>query len=265
MILLLIYKATNKINGKGYIGQTVHNLNKRKSQHERSHTYGETYALTLAIKKYGTEAFEWEVLDYASDIDELNAKEVYYIKKHKTLTTEWGYNLKGGGGNAFLTEEVKRKIGQAQMGEKNHMWGVTGANNHSSRRVINLSTGRIYDSATMCAKEEGLNLSHLCATCRGDRGSINNTVYRYVDGNNNPITPTKTTKKKTTPVVNIDTGEVFESAVDAEKFYLGKKTGNLTKVCKGKRERFAGYSWKYFDCSTMPTPSQAQEETLLKV
>lgn len=257
MILLLIYKATNKINGKGYIGQTTYTLNKRKGEHERNHTYGQTYAFTLAIKKYGAEAFEWEVLDCADDIDELNAKEEQYIKEYGTLTTEWGYNLKGGGGNAFLTDEVKRKIGQAQMGEKNHMWGVTGANNPSSKRVVNLATGRMYDSATICAQVEGVNLSHVCATCRGERGSTNNVVYRYVDENNLPITPLKATKKKTIPVVNLDTGEVFESATEAELFYAGKKTGNLNRVCKGKRERFAGCRWKYLNCSTMPTPSQA--------
>lgn len=64
-------------------------------------------------------------------------------------------------------------------------------------------------------------------------------------------------KKKNIPVLNLDTGEIFESCAEAEIFYQGKKTGNVNKVCKGLRQKFAGYRWKYLESSTMPIPSQA--------
>ena len=54
---MIIYKVTNIINNKIYIGQTIHSLNIRKSQHERSHEYGYKTAFSNAIKKYGKENF----------------------------------------------------------------------------------------------------------------------------------------------------------------------------------------------------------------
>lgn len=56
---MIIYKVTNIINNKIYIGQTIHSLNIRKSQHERSHEYGYKTAFSNAIKKYGKENFIW--------------------------------------------------------------------------------------------------------------------------------------------------------------------------------------------------------------
>ena len=63
---MIIYKVTNIINNKIYIGQTIHSLNIRKSQHERSHEYGYKTAFSNAIKKYGKENFIWEII-YETD------------------------------------------------------------------------------------------------------------------------------------------------------------------------------------------------------
>lgn len=79
---MIIYKATNKINNKVYIGQTVRSLEVRMSEHKR-HNYT---AFDKAINKYGLENFDVEVIDTAKDINELNEKEIYWIKY---------YNLKG--------------------------------------------------------------------------------------------------------------------------------------------------------------------------
>ena len=112
---MIIYKATNLINNKTYIGQTVLDLNTRRRQHENSYKYKSCYAFSRAIKKYGKENFKWEVIDTATTIEELNEKESYYIEFYKSLTSQNGYNLKGGGDNSFLTEEVKQKISKAQL------------------------------------------------------------------------------------------------------------------------------------------------------
>ena len=106
---MIIYKATNIINNKVYIGQTIHPLSVRKSQHERSHEYGYKTAFSNAIRNYGKENFKWEVIYETDSIKDLNEKESYYIEYYKSLVTENGYNLKGGGGNDFLTQEVKNK------------------------------------------------------------------------------------------------------------------------------------------------------------
>ena len=242
---MIIYKATNIINNKVYIGQTIHPLSVRKSQHERSHEYGYKTAFSNAIRKYGKENFKWEVIYETDSIKDLNEKESYYIEYYKSLVTENGYNLKGGGGNDFLTQEVKNKIGEAQLGEKNHMFGKTGELNPTSKKVINITTNMIFGSASEAARYDKANFSHVCAVCRGLRGSTKGNVYRYLDKDDRIIEPENAAYVKAKKVKNIDTGEIFENATIAEFHYQGYKSGNLSKSCKGKNKTFAGFRWKY--------------------
>ena len=242
---MIIYKATNIINNKVYIGQTIHPLSVRKSQHERSHEYGYKTAFSNAIRKYGKENFIWEVIYETNSIEDLNEKESYYIKYYKSLVTENGYNLKGGGGNDFLTQEVKNKIGESQLGEKNHMFGKTGELNPTSKKVINITTNMIFGSASEAARYDKANFSHVCAVCRGLRGSTKGNVYRYLDKEDRIIEPENAAYVKAKKVKNMDTGEIFENATIAEFYYQGYKSGNLSKACKGKNKTFAGFRWEY--------------------
>lgn len=244
---MIIYKATNIINNKVYIGQTVNSLKHRKSQHERSYKYGKNYLFPNAIHKYGKENFKWEIIDYASSIEELNEKENHYISLYDSTNPKKGYNLKCGGDNKFLSEDTKRKISEAQKGELNHMFGKVGELNHTSKRVKNITTGEIFGSAMECAKKLGLNNSHVSAVCRGTRGSTNKMVFRYLDDNGGIIEPINKSRVKHRGVQNIDTGETFESAVEAEIHYFGKKSGNVCKACTGVHKLFAGYRWKFID------------------
>lgn len=47
-------------------------------------------------------------------------------------------------------------------------------------------------------------------------------------------------------VINLDTGEVFDSVRNAAKHYNLKDT-HITRVCKGKRKTTGGYKWSYYD------------------
>lgn len=68
---MIIYKATNILNGKSYIGLTTRDLNERKLEHLR-HTYTENTYFHKAINKYGKENFIWEVIDdSAKTLEEL--------------------------------------------------------------------------------------------------------------------------------------------------------------------------------------------------
>ncbi|MGL5415109.1 MAG: GIY-YIG nuclease family protein [Clostridium sp.] len=243
---MIIYKVTNLINNKIYIGQTIHPLAIRKSQHERSHLYGYKTTFSNAINKYGIDNFHWEVIYTATTIDELNEKESFFISFYQSLTTQNGYNLKGGGGNSFLTQEVKDKISISQKGSLNHMFGKTGDLNKTSKRTINLTTGRIFGSASVAAKYDNVNFSHVCSVCRGTRASTNGFIYRYLDDDGNIIPPLFKSKVKNRKVRNIDTNEIFDNATLAEKHYQGYKSGNLTKACKGINKTFANFHWEYY-------------------
>ena len=93
----IIYKITNKVNGKSYIGQTRYTIEFRWKQHQ--HKKDNTY-FHNAIKKYGIENFSIEILEECN-IEDLNSREIYYIAKYDTFNN--GYNLTiGGDGNRRL-------------------------------------------------------------------------------------------------------------------------------------------------------------------
>lgn len=114
---MIIYKATNKINEKKYIGQTVFDLEHRKSGHIRSVLHKDTgMYFHKALKKYGVDNFDWETLHECNTIDELNRLEIFYIKHYNTFGN--GYNLNSGGSNALHSDETKQKIAKANIGNQ---------------------------------------------------------------------------------------------------------------------------------------------------
>lgn len=97
-----IYKITNKVNGKSYIGQTRYTIEFRWRQH--LHKKDNTY-FHNAIRKYGADNFIVEKLEECN-IEDLNEKEIYYIAKYNTFKD--GYNLTiGGDGNRTLVLDDK--------------------------------------------------------------------------------------------------------------------------------------------------------------
>lgn len=96
-----IYKITNLINGKSYIGQSV-NIQKRFNAH-RSAAFNPNnknydFPLYRAIRKYGIENFKFEVLEECTK-SELDTKEVWYISQYQTHSKK-GYNQDDGGDQA---------------------------------------------------------------------------------------------------------------------------------------------------------------------
>src|SRR5580704_3159657 len=94
---MIVYKITNKINEKSYIGQTIGPIEKRWNSHcsKQKRGHGIFYR---AIAKYGKENFEIKILARCNSIQEMNHREVYYIKLFNTLAPN-GYNLDTGGKN----------------------------------------------------------------------------------------------------------------------------------------------------------------------
>lgn len=93
-----IYKITNTINGKTYIGRSV-NILKRFSDHRynfKSNAYP-SYALYRAMKKYGIENFKFEIIEKC-DEDELDDREIYWIEQYHSFG-DGGYNMTAGGNN----------------------------------------------------------------------------------------------------------------------------------------------------------------------
>jgi group I intron endonuclease len=95
----IIYKCTNLINGKIYIGQTIKKLSRRRIFHEVTALKNRGYYLHSAIRKYGKENFRWEIIESCSSKKLLDFKETFYIKFFNSMNSSFGYNLKSGGSN----------------------------------------------------------------------------------------------------------------------------------------------------------------------
>lgn len=112
----LIYCYTNTFNNKKYVGKTV-NEQGRKKVHKSDAKRGSNCPFHRAIRKYGFDSFNYEVLErITSDESELNKllneREIYYIDKLECRTN--GYNATNGGdgmlGNKRTEESLKRGI-----------------------------------------------------------------------------------------------------------------------------------------------------------
>lgn len=122
----IIYKITNKINNKVYIGQTIRAFNERYISGNIYNTCNKH--LKNSIKKYGVENFEiTETLDIAFNQQELNEKEDMYIKLYNATNPKYGYNKQTGGGNGKPSEETRKKQSLAHIGKcagkNNPMYG----------------------------------------------------------------------------------------------------------------------------------------------
>jgi group I intron endonuclease len=113
---MIIYKITNTINGKIYIGQTHQSLIRRFYTHcNRSN--GCTI-LGPAITKYGKENFIIEEIDRAATTEELNAKEIHWIEFYNARCKTVGYNVAKGGRAKPLSSEAKLKSAESKIGKK---------------------------------------------------------------------------------------------------------------------------------------------------
>ena len=116
-----IYKSTNTVKKKSYIGYTRHDAEKTRIP-EHFSGRGNKH-IKKAIEEDGIESFTFEILHDGIIPEFLKSFEKEAIAKHNTVYPK-GYNCNGGGsGVCSHSEETKGKISEAQTGEKNHQYG----------------------------------------------------------------------------------------------------------------------------------------------
>ena len=119
-----VYKITNTINGKAYIGISVYDPIKGRIKEHLSGSPRGNRLIGRALKKYGKDAFTYEILE-ANVFDEfLPDLEVAYIANYNTVAPH-GYNLDSGGSHAIPSESTRRRMSENRKGEKNPNFGKT--------------------------------------------------------------------------------------------------------------------------------------------
>lgn len=118
-----IYKATNKINGKCYIGYDS-KWPRRKHYHLQNARKGTGYAFHSAIRKYGEDNFEWEIIYQSKDqFHTLNVMETYFIEQYNSFVDapkSNGYNMTMGGEgqkNVKMSAATRKKKSDALKGK----------------------------------------------------------------------------------------------------------------------------------------------------
>ena len=247
---MIIYKVTNKVNKKVYIGQTIRSIEERWKEHAEKGG-----ALYRAINKYGKENFTVEQIDVACDRNELDEKEKYWIKYYDSTNKKKGYNLTYGGEHFEIPEDRRKRMSEVELGEKNHFYGkrhseetkrkiseakkgtLTGKNNPNyGKKHSNEIRKKIGERLKLFYAENGhssLGKHHSEETKQKIRDFHKG---RWVGG--------KSPRAK--KVICVETGKVFDSLIEASDF-IGRKVSSLHSAVSGRSKTCGGYHWKYID------------------
>jgi len=109
-----IYKITNFVNNKCYIGRSK-NIEKRFKEHKNSKKQNHLYN---AFKEYKLENFKFEIIKECNESD-LSFYEIIYIRLYCSWNPKYGYNKTyGGENNGHLTKETYKKISNSLKNQK---------------------------------------------------------------------------------------------------------------------------------------------------
>lgn len=228
-----IYIIRNKINNKIYIGQSINIHNRIKSHKYRGSLFYK------AIKKYGWDNFYYEILEECSN-DFLDEKEIFYIKKYKSIDKDIGYNI--------LTEPKENPVpkGSKRTQELKDKWSL---NRKGKRKGIeNSFYGKKHSDDAKKIMSDRKKISYIGKgnPFFGKKHSIE-TISKLKE-----IGQKRDMSRFFKKVIQIDliTNQIIKewnSAADAAEFLLGsrRKAGGITQTCKGKYKSSNGYLWKY--------------------
>ena len=237
-----IYKITNIITGRLYIGQTKRSLDLRLKEHA---TNPNCRVLYRAIQKYGIENFTIDLIGECETFEELNKAEKYYINKWNTLAPH-GYNIEGGGNSKKMVSKETRKILSKNIKERYKNGTQKPPNSDSGRSVICVETGKVFESPRLAGEWCNVNRTTITRAARGSTISAGGYTWEYTD----PILKAESDKRRNSrdrarkPVKCLDNGKTFESAWEAEQ-WLGVAQGSVRKVCRGQRKSIKGLIFKF--------------------
>lgn len=240
----IVYKITNLINNKVYIGQTTYSLEKRWLEHLYTNPTRK-YLLHKAMDKYGRENFKIEQIGIAESENHLDLIEKDFITKENSMSPN-GYNLESGG-NKFktLSAETKQKIKNSNTGfncRQPHMMRVT---------CLEIATGieKSYPNVGSTKKDGFCPVSIKNAI---DGKSYSSGGYRWKLANSEnypnytgvrspktlPMKPVVGTSLNGEEVVYYNKKDIYETGFDLSK---------IIKCCekKKKSKSHKKYTWRY--------------------
>jgi group I intron endonuclease len=208
---MLIYRVKNVLNNKVYIGKWNHpTVDQRWRLHKSAVKRGSSYYFHRALRKYGFDAFQIEVIDKADSPTRLSELEIAYIALYQSNDPEKGYNMTSGGEgtSGFKMSEERKKWKSVHskkfwndpeyriLQTKSHQeWWTperrekqaklqstkTGEISPRSRKVRCVCTGEVFSSVTSAVSSFGLKKASNLSTAISQGKRFKKKVWEYVE------------------------------------------------------------------------------------
>lgn len=210
-------------NKKRYVGITCCAPNRRW---QNGYGYATQSCMHNAILKYGWENITHEIVADHLTVEEADQKEKELIAKFNTTDRRYGYNVElGGHANGHLTEEHKEKIGRANRGKNNGMYG----HRYTREERIQLSVNSVWRGRKH-TKESRLKMS---IAMQGNTNTKPGKDHPMARGIN-----------------QYDLNGVFIAHYDTAKEAsenVGTYRSGICLCAKGRQKTAGGYLWRYAD------------------
>lgn len=256
-----IYQIRNTVNRKVYIGQSK-NVELRYKQHfsELARGVHGNQHLQNAFWKYGKDSFEFSVLELCP-IELLDEREIYWISHLNAVKEGYNITVGGGGTRGFSPSEETRKK-QSELSKQR--WENPAFRDRMTKSiqkvaeaerisVIQIETGKIFSSVTEAGESVGHGSSDISAACAGKCHVCGDYHWRYYTPEIEAILNSSSfdtwrasilSTGKASPVVCIETGEMFSSIRDAEN-KMSIHYSSISKCCLFKAKSAHGFHWRY--------------------
>jgi group I intron endonuclease len=234
---MIIYKITNLMNGKIYIGQTINSLKRRWNAHCRGNRPG----LNRAIRKYGKDNFTIEIMYKCRNIDELNKKESELIVLYNS-TFPNGYNLTSKCSNKGTSEQTKEKLRRI----------------FSKRfsEILCIDNNTVYDNISQASKTLGIDRKLINDNLLGRTNKANGKRFVFTDVNKRQRSEDvrkerderrkSKIEKRQMRIRCVETNIEFDSIKEASNL-LKIATSLIGAVIRGHQDTAKGLSFRYID------------------
>lgn len=236
--MFIVYKHTNVLNNKAYIGFTKHSIEERWNQHCTDSSRGSMFAFHKAIRKYGHESFKHEILEQCDSLENGMKREAFWIKQEKSLITENGYNMREGGSGPYAWTDDMKEMHRQKTSEG------------TKRAFKNPEIKERHKIATKIARN-----TPEARKRNSEAQRLNNKVNPEINKKrslttkktwSNPELPAL--KRISKPVQQLDmNGNIifqYRSAHHAAR-ELNLSQGSISNVARGRTKTAGGFIWKY--------------------
>lgn len=252
-----IYKITNLVNNKIYIGSTIKKPSSRWSGHLwEAFTKKSKYAVHQAMRKYGKQQFHFEVIFCTKDLEGLEIIEDLFIKEYNSLNGDNGYNMIPAFYHRPLVSRFMKKEWSDPVKRKKRL--KIQSDVARSRRIMIISvdiySGEIKEySSVNNAVRSGFSAGSITQSLKGRTRVGQGYVWFYKKDDNLDVYKLQAEKIlggfKNDFLIPIIGQSSQGSLINVENSFKLKELGfepkAVLRVCRGKRLTYKGYYWKF--------------------